>query len=120
MMVEQLGDGTRGMRLLGKWQHRFSTREESLQAWKQALVYLGHVISAQSSMQMSPALVLMCIRLFRGACLPVCPEPDPHLWTLDDLPKLTVSFSALTPGLPFLSFLEHGWLESRNLPLQGI
>lgn len=63
MIVEQLGDGTRGMRLLGKWQHRLSTREESLQAWKPELIYLGHMISAQSSNHMSTALVLMYIRL---------------------------------------------------------
>lgn len=104
-----------GMRLLGKWQHRLSTREESLQTWKQELVYLGHVISAQISNHMSTALVLMCIRLLEQPASQ-CARNQIHT---SGLPKGTVSFSAPTPGLPFLSFLERGRLKSRSLPLQG-
>lgn len=72
-----------------------------MQAWKQKLIYLGHVIPVQSTIQVSTALVLMHKRLFRDACFAVCLEQDLHLWSPDDHTKLTVSFSALTPDLPF-------------------
>lgn len=119
MITEQLGDGTRRVRLLGKWQHCFSTREDSRQAWKWKLIYLRNGILAQNAMQVSTVLVVIgCLEGLPPSPLRTRSVPLVSKWSYQ-----ADCFSLCSYAMPFssfLSFLEHGEPENKSLTLQRL